>query len=504
MKSWRTIGIATLVGAIVASFAWAAAPGIINQYNALCDPKSATHCAAPDASGNLPVTATLSGTSDVNLKQVNGATTTAFGSGVTGTETQRVTLATDVNVPENIAQVAGATVATGHGTAAGSLRVELPTDGTGVVGLAAGAAVIGHVVTDSGSITSGNVTAADGAVLTNALKTWSVLGTYNGTTEDLGRSIITGTNSTGTGIVAAGTVGQCDDTSPQAITENQFGNARIGCADHAQLAGGISSAGVVTGAVSGDVNNVAAATGYLDAFAVARYNATLPTITDTRFNGLQVGSRGSLHAELWGSDAATAVNVGTAADDATLTGALRTYAINGIYDGTTIDLMREVTNSMNTTGAGIPVAAAAGQCDDTSPTAISENSWGNGRIDCSTHALGEWKVPTAAASAGIPAVVSSSLETGHVLKNAAGNLYGVELTTTTAAGYLLVFNATAVPAAGAVTPVASCYAGAFGTCTLNFDPPLVLSTGISAAFSISATPFTKTDSATAMISGQVM
>ena len=33
----------------------------------------------------------------------------------------------------NITKVAGATVATGHGTAAGALRVELPTDGTGQV-----------------------------------------------------------------------------------------------------------------------------------------------------------------------------------------------------------------------------------------------------------------------------------------------------------------------------------------------------------------------------------
>jgi len=45
----------------------------------------------------------------------------------------------------NIAQVAGATVDTGHGTAAGALRVELPTDGTGVVGLSAGQASIGNV-----------------------------------------------------------------------------------------------------------------------------------------------------------------------------------------------------------------------------------------------------------------------------------------------------------------------------------------------------------------------
>jgi hypothetical protein len=48
-------------------------------------------------------------------------------------------------------------VATGHGTATGALRVELPTDGTGVVGLAAGSAVIGHVISDAGSAIIGKV-----------------------------------------------------------------------------------------------------------------------------------------------------------------------------------------------------------------------------------------------------------------------------------------------------------------------------------------------------------
>lgn len=57
----------------------------------------------------------------------------------------------------NLTKVAGATVATGHGTAAGAIRVELPTDGTGVVGLAAGTAVIGHVINDAGSAVIGKV-----------------------------------------------------------------------------------------------------------------------------------------------------------------------------------------------------------------------------------------------------------------------------------------------------------------------------------------------------------
>src|SRR5262245_8192696 len=63
--------------------------------------------------------------------------------------------------------------------------------------------------------------------------------------------------------------------------------------------------------------------------------------------------------------------------------------------------------------------------------------------------------PTASAATGIIPVVSTSLETGHVIKAAAGNLYGFEVTTTSASGIVLVFNSTTVPAAGAVTPIAS-------------------------------------------------
>lgn len=66
----------------------------------------------------------------------------------------------------------------GPGTATGAIRVELPTNGTGVVGLNAGTNVIGHVITDTGSTTavtgtvtiSGAVTEADGANTTLGAK----------------------------------------------------------------------------------------------------------------------------------------------------------------------------------------------------------------------------------------------------------------------------------------------------------------------------------------------
>ncbi len=93
-----------------------------------------------------------------------------MGNGVTGTGSQRVTLASDGTaistagfisvktdqtthgttdlVAADITKVAGAAISQGHGTAATAIRVELPTDGTGVVGLIAGTALIGKVGID--------------------------------------------------------------------------------------------------------------------------------------------------------------------------------------------------------------------------------------------------------------------------------------------------------------------------------------------------------------------
>lgn len=74
-----------------------------------------------------------------NSIPVVGASGTIAG-GSTGTAGTAATTVVTVQgiasgTPEvvNLTQVAGASVATGHGTAAGALRVELPTDGTGLV-----------------------------------------------------------------------------------------------------------------------------------------------------------------------------------------------------------------------------------------------------------------------------------------------------------------------------------------------------------------------------------
>lgn len=73
----------------------------------------------------------------------------------------------------------------------------------------------------------GSITAADGSTLTSTIKGFSLGGLYNGTTEDLARSVVNSTNSTGTGIAAVGLLAQYDDTAPSVVTENQFANLRM-------------------------------------------------------------------------------------------------------------------------------------------------------------------------------------------------------------------------------------------------------------------------------------
>lgn len=112
--------------------------------------------------------------------------------------------------------------------------------------------------------------------------------------------------------------------------------------------------------------------------------------------------------------------------------------------------------------------------------------------------------PSSLAAVGITSIVSGAAESGHVLKASAGNLYGTYVTTGATPGYLLVFDATAVPSNGAVTPKQCIVAPANATTGLTFNsgPPSVFATGISEAFSTTGC-FTLTLSATAFFNGRV-
>lgn len=87
------------------------------------------------AYNSSPATITSANVGFVNC-DVNGLLKTVASGSPSGTQ--------DVNLK----QVGGATVQQGHGVAASAIRVELPTDGTGKVGLNAGSAVVGAFSTD--------------------------------------------------------------------------------------------------------------------------------------------------------------------------------------------------------------------------------------------------------------------------------------------------------------------------------------------------------------------
>lgn len=101
----------------------------------------------------------------------------------------------------------------------------------------------------------------------------------------------------------------------------------------------VPASGGSVAASFGDVNNATSVTGFLDDVPTARYNATLPTLTDTRYNALQVGLRGSLHMELWGSDSTTAIGNFTAGADASTNtkSGLFVYNYPFLFNGTTWD-----------------------------------------------------------------------------------------------------------------------------------------------------------------------
>lgn len=133
--------------------------------------------------------------------------------------------------------------------------------------------------------------------------------------------------------------------------------------------------------------------------------------------------------------------------------------------------------------------------------ALSGGSSGGGS---SVTQSGAWAVsisgtPTVQSAALAP-IVTPSAASALQLKASAGNLLSL-MATSTVSGWLMLFDATAAPADGAVTPKWVYPLAANGALNMAWPNPLAFATGIIAVFSTTG-PFTKTASATAFISGQ--
>lgn len=106
-------------------------------------------------------------------------------------------------------------------------------------------------------------------------------------------------------------------------------------------------------------------------------------------------------------------------------------------------------------------------------------------------------------SSNVP-INSAATESSHIFKASSGTLFGLSVTSS-ASGYILVYNLAAPPSDGAVTPVACYYLSSGpGTLGIAFTPfPLRMSAGISVVFS-STGCFTQTSSTTAFFTGEIL
>lgn len=90
------------------------------------------------------------------------------------------------------------------------------------------------------------------------------------------------------------------------------------------------------------------------------------------------------------------VNLG-ANNDVTVTGTVTANAGTGTFNiqsNASVNLaqiggssIQAASNGLNTAGTGLGTQALTGQCDDTTPTTLTENQFGHVRVDCANHAL---------------------------------------------------------------------------------------------------------------------
>lgn len=143
---------------------------------------------------------------------------------------------------------------------------------------------------------------ADGTTFENDFQeTLGVNLVSNGTTGDIQRAVTNGTNSVGTGITAAGLVAQLDDTSPTAVSENQFGNLRMSTdrmlltkvAPYPNLATPLiaGSGNVANASAVATLTGTATTTVYISGFEVTGSGATAGLPVTVTVAGLLGGTR---------------------------------------------------------------------------------------------------------------------------------------------------------------------------------------------------------------------
>jgi len=204
------------------------------------------------------------------------------------------------------------------------------------------------------------------------------------------------------------------------------------------------------------------------------YNTASPSLSNGQETPRQVDQRGNVKQSLWGPGSNNFNSFIGAQDDLSFPGQAM-YVFNSLpysFDGTTWDINRSIQDGTNVpNGKGVQAVVAA---------------------------------PTNQAAQAIAPVARTTAGSSQMLKGSAGNLYSLNVVSGASAGVVYVFNATALPPNGAVTPVKAYILAANSSLEVKFDPPLRLGTGITVGFGTGTDPFALTASATAFISGEAL
>lgn len=233
-------------------------------------------------------------TGRIAVNTISGQVGVQGGSGVVTALSQRVVLATDIGLPagtNNIGDVDILTIAAGDNNIGNVDIVTMPAIDTELPAAVA--------LADAASATPTTPTVGSIPLLMNA------------TTVDRQRAVVNALDSTGTGIAAAGLVGQLDDTATGTVTENQFSTVRISTR-RALLIEGVASGTNVNVAVNAALptgSNVIGALSANQSVNVAQINGITPLM------GNGVTGTGSQRVTIASDNTAFTVNIGTFPDN---------------------------------------------------------------------------------------------------------------------------------------------------------------------------------------------
>lgn len=255
---------------------------------------------------------------------------------VTGTLTTSPSGTQDVN----LTQTNGAALSKGHGLANGTLRVELPTDGTGVVGLNAGTAIIGKAGIDQTTPGTTNAVSATNFPATVSVNTGATGASSPRVTVAVDSATVAGSATLPAGANIVGKVG-IDQTTPgttNLVSAAQSGTWTVQPGNTANTTAWKVDGSAVTQPVGGGVADAATDSGNPNKVGGV-YESAPPTYTAGQRSTLHTGTKGSLRMELYAPDSTQSVNVGTTAAGGVTspTSTLATRDFPFIYNGATWD-----------------------------------------------------------------------------------------------------------------------------------------------------------------------